>query len=73
MKSTHQQRPVSTLGFSEWKVSADEVAAAEKMTAAHSTVELLVDDATDNVDTQSKQVYTAAYFYSMFMTTDHVS
>lgn len=61
MKSAQQQRPVSTLGFSELKLSPVE-AGVNKIMAARSTSELVDDEAVDQTDIQSKQVYAAADF-----------
>ena len=66
MKSSQQQRPVSTLGFSELHTSSAEVP-VEKMSAAHSIVALMNDDeANDGADDKAdiytqvlKQVYAA--------------
>jgi len=57
VKSTQQQRPVSTLGFSETKSPTAEVA-MEVITGSLSTVALVDDnEAKDNTDIQLKQVF----------------
>jgi len=61
VKSGQQQRPVSTLGFSEWKMSAVEIT-LEKTASSRGSVALVDDEATDKTDAKSKQVYAAAYF-----------
>jgi len=74
VKSSQQQRPVSTLGFSESHSSPDEVP-VEKMSAAHSIVALMNDDeASDGVNDKAdiytrvlKQVYVLCDLYVFYL------
>ena len=65
MKSSQQQRPVSTLGFSESNLSPAEVP-VEKMTASRSITALVNnDEANDKTDVYAKvlkQVYDTSVF-----------
>jgi len=62
VKSSQQQRPVSTLGFSETKLSPAEVA-VEKISASHSIVALVdSNEASEKSDVLPKQV--VIYFFN---------